>query len=148
MGPSETRTHSRSPTARIQESLTMMSFSEAALGVGADAAVVHDVSFDPRSPIQRGTSVPAGCVVPFSIIYYVCAGKRRCLRACSALQDVRVCCAAVACDGARPDGQPWPLVSPSVLSFEVRLSRIRGSGSCSDKYLCVAYVCFLYALLS
>ncbi|PIL29752.1 hypothetical protein GSI_08191 [Ganoderma sinense ZZ0214-1] len=59
MGPSESRSYSRSPTARIQESLEMMSFSEAARGVGAEV-VVHDVSFDPRSPIQRGTNIPAG----------------------------------------------------------------------------------------
>ncbi|PIL29753.1 hypothetical protein GSI_08192 [Ganoderma sinense ZZ0214-1] len=59
VGPSETRAYTRSPTARIQESLGMMSFSEAARGVGAEV-VVHDVSFDPRSPIQRGTNIPVG----------------------------------------------------------------------------------------
>ncbi|KAI1795744.1 hypothetical protein LXA43DRAFT_1167520, partial [Ganoderma leucocontextum] len=66
MGPSESRAYAQSPTARVQASLGMMSFSEVAHTAGAEP-VVHDVSFDPRSPIQRGTSVPAGYVC--SLLY-------------------------------------------------------------------------------
>lgn len=45
----------------IQAAMDTMHFSEKAGGPG-DTAVVHDVAFDPRSPLQRGTTVPAGCV--------------------------------------------------------------------------------------
>ena len=61
MGPSEARTHINSPTMGIQEGLNVMSFSQTAQGVGNDA-VVHNMLFDPRSPIHRGTRIPAGYV--------------------------------------------------------------------------------------
>ena len=79
MDPSETRAHTRPQSARIQESLGTVKLAEAGRGVVGAEPVVHDVSFDPRSPIQRGTSIPVGYVVLFVLI---CAAKRRCSRVC------------------------------------------------------------------
>lgn len=61
MGPSERNMGVTSSLLSIQAAMDTMHFSERARGPG-DTAVVHDVAFDPRSPLQRGTTVPAGCV--------------------------------------------------------------------------------------
>ncbi|RDX42064.1 hypothetical protein OH76DRAFT_1411522 [Lentinus brumalis] len=57
LGPSETQTFMRPITNSIQSTMNAMNFSEPARGAGA---VVHDMRFDPRSPLQRGTTIPAG----------------------------------------------------------------------------------------
>ncbi|RPD75314.1 hypothetical protein L226DRAFT_560369 [Lentinus tigrinus ALCF2SS1-7] len=57
MGPSETQVFMRPITNSIQATMDAMKFSEPARGA---SAVVHDMRFDPRSPIQRGTAIPAG----------------------------------------------------------------------------------------
>ncbi|KAI0705116.1 hypothetical protein C8T65DRAFT_830655 [Cerioporus squamosus] len=57
MGPSETQTFMRPITNSIQATMDAMNFSETARGA---QAVVHDMRFDPRSPIQHGTTIPAG----------------------------------------------------------------------------------------
>ncbi len=57
LGPSETQMFMRPITNSIQATMNAMNFSEPARGAGA---VVHDMRFDPRSPLQRGTTIPAG----------------------------------------------------------------------------------------
>ncbi|KAI0779329.1 hypothetical protein C8Q74DRAFT_684642 [Fomes fomentarius] len=59
MGPSERNMDVMSSVLSIQAAMDTMHFSERGGGPG-HTAVVHDVAFDPRSPLQRGTTVPAG----------------------------------------------------------------------------------------
>ncbi|KAI0744244.1 hypothetical protein C8Q80DRAFT_1122481 [Daedaleopsis nitida] len=63
MGPNELRWDSEAMVnaSTFQAAVNAMSFYEPAASVGdGSEAIVHDVSFDPRSPIHRGTSIPAG----------------------------------------------------------------------------------------
>ena len=57
MGTSERQVGMRPITNSIHATMEAMNFSETARGA---EPVVHDMRFDPRSPIQRGTTIPAG----------------------------------------------------------------------------------------